>query len=237
MVATASVILACFSVRKVRTCSSVHAGVMTFSLISASDKAAASRSRRVRRRAFFPSLVERASRSRMSISSTSSESSCAVTDSWRVKDTSVAVRRCSVNLAILWALVVTAYCARALIRLAGTFTRSRGPTSSWRTSVRRASACTRTGALAREGARRRRSRFVILDAPARASSPSRSVRCSGETAALNRCHKRSATRSRMVEIRRVSVVTPGNSTFLSSNQAVARSKSTLGRSVPTQTRA
>jgi len=53
----------------------------------------------------------------------------------------------------------------------------------------------------------------------------------------NGCHKRSATRSRMVEIRRVSVVTPGNSTFLSSNQAVARSKSTLGRSVPTQTRA
>src|SRR6266702_2052103 len=228
MVATASVILACFSVRKVRTCSSVHAGVMTFSLISASDKAAASRSRRVRRRAFFPSLVERASRSRMSISSTSSESSWAVTDSWRVKDTSVAVRRCSVNLAILWALVVTAYCARALIRLAGTFTRSRGPTSSWRTSVRRASACTKTGALAREGARRRRSRFVILDAPARASSPSRSVRCSGETAALNRCHKRSATRSRMVETRRVSVVTPGNSTFLSSNQAEALVKEHTG---------
>ncbi len=95
----------------------------------------------------------------MSISSTSSETSWAVTASWRAKDTSVAVRRCSVKLAMFWALVVTAYCARALIRLAGTFIRLSGPTSNWRTSVRRARAWTRTGALAREGARRRRSKF------------------------------------------------------------------------------
>src|SRR5258707_7428798 len=87
------------------------------------------------RRAFFPELAERASRSRMSISSTSSESSCAVTDSWRVKDTSVAVRRCSVNLAMLWALVVTAYLARAFIRLAGTVNTFKGPTFYLRTSI------------------------------------------------------------------------------------------------------
>jgi len=59
----------------------------------------------------------------------------------------------------------------------------------------------------------------------------------GETVALKRCHKRSATRSRMAETRRVSVVTPGSRTFLSRSQAVARSKSTLGRSVPIQMRA
>src|SRR5207237_9395667 len=109
-----------------------------------------------------------------------------------------------------------------------TFTGVTGPRSSWRTWVRAGSACTRAGAVGREVARRRRSIFVILGARAGASSTSRSVRCSGETAALNRCHKRSATRSRMVEIRRVSVVTPGNSTFLSSNQAEALVKEHTG---------
>ncbi len=39
------------------------------------------------------------------------------------------------------------------------------------------------------------------------------------------------------EIRRVSVVTPGSKTFFSKSQAVAKSKSTLGRSVPIQMRA
>ncbi len=164
----------------------------------------------------------------MSISSTSSETSWAVTASWRAKDTSVAVRRCSVKLAMFWALVVTAYCARALIRLAGTFTRLSGPTSNCRTSVSRARAWTRTGALAREGARRRRSRFEIREVPVRARSPSRSVRCSGEQTSLNCCQRRSATRSRMVAIRRVSVVTPGNRTFLGSQPGRCQIKEHTG---------
>ena len=63
------------------------------------------------------------------------------------------------------------------------------------------------------------------------------TRCSQVTSRARARHSRRPARARMRAIRRSSADAPGSSTFSVTSQAVARSNSTLGRSVPVRHRA
>ncbi len=170
-------------------------------------------------------------------SSRSSTSSCAVASNVRTKASSVATRRCSGMRATAWALATMAKRASAVTRPGGTRAMVGKPTASSRTSSRRSTARASSAPLRRYGPSRRRSSGLGRPpSPARRRASSWS-RCARVMLRDSDRHSRRAARARMRATSRSRAEAPGSRTFSVTIQAVARSNSTLGRSVPVQHRA
>lgn len=199
--------------------------------------AAASRSRMVRSLAFLPTLAASVNRVLTTMSNRSSTSSCALASSVRTKASNVAVRRSSGIRATACALATVAKRASAATRPGGTWSMVSRPRANPRTSSSLPTARDSSAPLRRYGpSRSRSSRLGRPPSPA-TSRASSCARCSDVMSRARVRQSRRAARARMRATKRSRADAPGRRTFPVTSQTVARSNSTLGRSVPVQHRA
>jgi len=220
-----------------RTAPSSTASSISVPIARRRRKAAASRSRIVRRRARLPTAAASVNSFVTTISKRSSTSSCALASSVRTNASSVAIRRFSGNRATACAFATAANRARAVTLGGGTCAMPGRPVVRSRISSSRATARVSSAPLRmKDPSQSRPSGLGRPPSPAM-SSASSWTRCSHVTSRERARHRRRPARARMRAMRRSSADAPGSRTFSATSHAVAQSKRTLGRAVPVQHRA
>ena len=213
-----------------------NAGSSTTRPTSASVAAAPSRSFKVRKRALWSAFSASSNSSCKSSSNTSNASSCAVASRPWTKAARVAKRRVGGMRVIKVTLARLAKRANAAIRLCGIRAAAGRVMPSSRTDLSRSIAARKAGPLTRVGPDRSSSSQEPRLPSGTISNCSSRLRCSAVMPRPNRRQSLVSTLLRRRTTNRSSVLHPGNKILCANNQAVARSKSLLGRSVPVQHR-